>query len=123
LDDAYNSNENGFKGALVVLDKIGKARGGRRILVTPGIAELGNQHDIVHARIANFCKERCDLVYLIRADRLPTMHKGLIDANVEIICVESFSEAKNIIMKSIKPNDVLLLENDFPDILESKRIL
>ncbi|MGB6231282.1 MAG: Mur ligase family protein, partial [Litorimonas sp.] len=40
LDDAYNSNEAGFRSAVAELRRLADLRGGRAILVTPGLAEL-----------------------------------------------------------------------------------
>ena len=38
IDDAYNSNPAGFRAALEVLSDFG----GQRVLVTPGMVELGS---------------------------------------------------------------------------------
>src|SRR5258708_4439545 len=50
IDDAYNSNPVGFASALDLLDVL-RRPGGRRILVTPGMVELGAAHDEEHRRI------------------------------------------------------------------------
>jgi len=47
IDDAYNSNPVGFASALEVLDTL-RRPGGRRILVTPGMVELGAAHETIH---------------------------------------------------------------------------
>ena len=50
IDDAYNSNPVGFASALEVMKLLGNKKS-RRILVTPGMVELGAQHDEQHAKI------------------------------------------------------------------------
>src|SRR5205823_3053033 len=72
IDDAYNSNPVGFASALALLDTL-RQPGGRRILVTPGMAELGSEHEAEHARIGHLAGP-----------------------------------------------DVVLIENDLPDLLEQK---
>src|SRR5260370_21458116 len=49
--DAYNSNPVGFASALALLDTLRRPCG-RRILFTPGMAELGSEHVAEHARLS-----------------------------------------------------------------------
>ncbi|GGE41488.1 Mur ligase family protein [Actibacterium pelagium] len=123
LDDAYNSNEQGFMSAVASMDKLAKKRGGRRILVTPGIAELGLEHDRVHARLGEFCSDRCDTVYVINPSRIPSFAETIDADKVTVVEVPSFAAARAAIAKDLKQKDVVLYENDLPDLLEEKRLL
>ena len=49
IDDAFNSNPLGFRSALDLLHLLGKKK--RKILITPGIVEMGAAHDDVHHKI------------------------------------------------------------------------
>src|SRR5204863_9286639 len=50
VDDAYNSNPAGFASGLDILPLL-VGEGGRRILITPGMVELGDAHEAEHRRI------------------------------------------------------------------------
>ena len=120
IDDAYNSNPPGFRSALHVLSVMAKDRGGRAILVTPGIIELGTAHDEVHSTLGALAAEICDVAVVVNPDRIPTFIKGFQDNNRGKILMEfdSFSQAQSWLLENKRSNDVILLENDLPDIYE-----
>ncbi|KJZ17956.1 Mur ligase family protein [Loktanella sp. S4079] len=123
LDDAYNANELGFKAAVATLHDLAKERGGRAILVTPGVAELGMEHDAVHVRLAETCNEFCDTIYIVNPSRIRSFVDGLDQSRVKVVTVASFYEARAKIDADITPDDVVLYENDLPDLLEEQRLL
>lgn len=123
LDDAYNANELGFKSAVATLHDLAKERGGRAILVTPGVAELGIEHYAVHARLAQTCNEFCDTIYIVNPSRIRSFAAGLDMDRVNVIEVASFYEARAKIDADITAQDVVLYENDLPDLLEEQRFL
>jgi UDP-N-acetylmuramoyl-tripeptide--D-alanyl-D-alanine ligase len=123
LDDAYNSNEIGFMSAVSALDTLAQERGGRRILVTPGVAELGLEHDRVHERLGTFCATRCDVIYVVNPGRIEAFGAAARAGSAQVIEVPSFFAARAKISKSIAADDVVLYENDLPDLLEEKRLL
>src|SRR5690606_10193973 len=59
INDAYNSNPEGFLYALEVLRDL---PGKRRILVTPGMVELGDKQYKENERIAREAAKICDIV-------------------------------------------------------------
>lgn len=122
LDDAYNANEAGFGNALEVLGSLAKARDGRAILVTPGVAELGDAHDAVHARLGAKASEICDSIYVVNPDRIPTFVAAAQQGNAQICSVPNLGAARAE-LKTADAKDVILYENDLPDLLESKRLL
>lgn len=123
LDDAYNANELGFKAAVKVLHELAERRGGRSFLVTPGITELGIEHDHVHERLGQFCNGQCDVVYAVNADRISSFVSALDPQNVDVIKVSTFADARRKISTAVTERDVVLYENDLPDVLEEKRFL
>ena len=123
LDDAYNSNELGFMSAVCALDKLATHRGGRRILVTPGIAELGLEHDRVHARLGTYSGTRCDVIYVVNPSRIESFASAAKLETAQVIEVPTFYAARDAIAKSLSKDDVVLYENDLPDLLEEKRFL
>ncbi|MEL7109186.1 MAG: Mur ligase family protein [Pseudomonadota bacterium] len=123
LDDAYNSNEIGFKNAVKVLRDLAQHRKGRAILVTPGVAELGLEHDRVHGRLGTWASDHCDTIIAINPDRISTFIDAIDQDKVDFHVRASFAEARRLVGDISSPDDVVLYENDLPDILEESRLL
>ena len=123
LDDAYNSNEIGFKNAVTVLKKLAQQRGGKAILVTPGVAEMGLEHDRVHGRLGEHAGDFCDTVIAVNPDRIESFVNAIDPSKVDYHARGSFAEARQLVSKIASEQDVVLYENDLPDILEEKRLL
>lgn len=124
LDDAYNSNEHGFGNAVKVLRQLADERGGRAILVTPGIAELGDEHEAVHQRLGALCREQCDIVAVVNPDRIPSFVQALGSDGPEVFQAASLELARKQLEKlKLTGQDIVLYENDLPDLLEEQRFL
>src|SRR5208282_2051952 len=74
LRDAYNSNPVGFSAAL---DELKRFPGGRKILVTPGMVELGNRQMIENENIAVRAASVCDLVLVVGNTNRDAIVRGL----------------------------------------------
>ena len=121
IDDAYNSNPVGFAAALEVLDLL-RAPGGRRILVTPGMVELGAAHDDEHRRIGRLAALHVDVLVAVAPHRVAPLVDSFKDAapKAEIVSCFGFAEAQAWMARNVVTGDVVLLENDLPDLLEQK---
>ena len=120
IDDAYNSNPQGFRAALDALDALGREK--RRILVTPGMVELGEAHDERHKELGRYAAARCDIAIVINAPRIQTFVNAFHQAKSgtqEIYAMASFAEAEAWLTQNMSANDIVLLENDLPDIYEN----
>ncbi len=126
IDDAYNSNPEGFAAALETLDLLRKP-GGRRILVTPGMVELGAAHDEEHARIGTLAAQKADLLLAVAPARIRPLvtafvTAGAADGKKTVMC-STFAAAQEWLQANANGNDVILLENDLPDLFERKMSL
>jgi len=120
IDDSYNSNPIGAAEALHVLSQF---RGGRRILVTPGMIELGVLHEEKNQEFGVQAAQSCDYVILVGPDQTRPIQEGLRRAgfpedNLRII--KDLGETKEIFAKLLRPGDVILFENDLPDLYTEK---
>lgn len=117
IDDAFNSNPQGFSAALQLLADLP----GRKILITPGMVELGAAHAEEHYKIGRRAGEVCDIALVVMPDRVPTMIKGFEETGPRktLIKVSSFTAASEWLGRNRTANDVVLLENDLPDLYES----
>lgn len=121
INDAYNSNPVGFAAALECLDILVKPNG-RRILVTPGMVELGSLHSTEHERLGGLAIQHTDIVCVVTPDRIPSFLKGLEAANDGTTTVMTFGcqeDAENWVKANWKPEDAVLFENNLPDLYEA----
>jgi UDP-N-acetylmuramoyl-tripeptide--D-alanyl-D-alanine ligase len=113
INDAYNSNTEGFREALMVLSDV---QGTRKVLVTPGIVDLGNKTYAVHKELGIFAADKItDVILVSKSDRTRGLEDGLKEANFkEVTTVANLAEAQKLIEK-YPSGSVVLLENDLPD--------
>lgn len=121
IDDAYNSNPVGFASALGLLDVL-RRPGGRRILVTPGMVELGAEHEPEHARIGRLAADHVDVLLAVAPHRVASLSNAFRQAapERELIPCGSFAEAQAWLDRHLAPGDAVLIENDLPDLYERK---
>jgi UDP-N-acetylmuramoyl-tripeptide--D-alanyl-D-alanine ligase len=121
IDDAYNSNPVGFASALALLDAL-RRPGGRRILVTPGMAELGSEHEAEHTRIGRLAAAHVDVLVAVAPHRVAPLATAFAEAAPErdIVSCPSFADAQIWLDRNLAGPDVVLIENDLPDLLEQK---
>lgn len=113
IDDAYNSNPEGAAAALEVLDAM---PGERKIVVTPGIIELGPLQAEANERFGRQAAQVADtLVVVAKTNRDAIVAGASSDGGGEVITVDSLEEAQGRLQKILKPGDVVLFENDLPD--------
>ncbi len=124
LDDAYNSNEKGFANAVNVLRTIADERGGRAVLITPGIAELGDDHDDIHQRLGVLSGKLCDVVVVVNPERIPGFVAEVESSAATLLTAPSLELARERLHDlKLGSTDAVLYENDLPDLLEEKRFL
>lgn len=124
LDDAFNSNETGFRNAVDVLRRIADEKGGQAIIVTPGIVELGTEHDRVHRSLGALCASSCDVVLSVNGERMPSFVESVSAGPARHIACASLKEAQaQVNALKLGETDVVLYENDLPDMLEETRVL
>ncbi|NND64596.1 MAG: UDP-N-acetylmuramoyl-tripeptide--D-alanyl-D-alanine ligase [Gammaproteobacteria bacterium] len=122
VDDAYNANPKGFEEGLKLLPIL-TGSAGRRILVTPGMLELGEHHDYEHARLGKLASKICDVVLVIQAGRIPSFIEAISKNDgraTSLMTYQNFQTAKKWTDQNLLPGDAVLFENDLPDLFESK---
>jgi UDP-N-acetylmuramoyl-tripeptide--D-alanyl-D-alanine ligase len=116
IDDAYNSNPVGAAAALEVL---ASHEAQRRLLVTPGMVELGEREAEENERFGTQAAAVCDLVVLVGEQRSRPIRAGLTAADFpddRIHVVANSSEAEALLARTTRRGDVVLFENDLPDL-------
>lgn len=118
LKDAYNSNPVGFAGALEILSEL---PGKRKILVTPGMVELGEKQFEENRRIAVIAAKTCDLVMVVSDTNRAAWVDGLRNgglAEEKILIMADRTTALAKLRETMSEGDVILIENDLPDLYE-----
>ncbi len=119
IDDAYNSNPVGFASALALLDTL-RQPGGRCILVTPGMAELGSEHEAEHVRIGRLAAAHADVLLAVAPHCVAPLADAFAEAAPErdIVSCPTFADAQSWLDRNLAGRDVVLIENDLPDLYE-----
>ena len=125
IDDAFNSNPIGFRAAVELLDTLSAKKGGRRILMTPGVAELGARHAEVHRELGLHAAKHTDVVLAVKSDRIPTFISGFRETkgDGQLHEVATLAEGQEWLRTNGLPGDIILIENDLPDVYEKKLVL
>lgn len=116
IDDAYNSNPSGTKAALETLSYFK----GMKILLTPGMVELGKKQDELNMQFGENAAGVCDYVILVGKSQTMSISEGLRNAGYpedKIYIASDFTEAINhaYTLNSKGMRKIILLENDLPD--------
>ena len=113
IDDAYNSNPEGAAAALEVLEAM---PGKRKVVVTPGIIELGPLQAEANETFGRRAAAVADAVILVASTNRAALVAGAeTDGSGEVITVDSLDEARARLGEILRPGDVVLFENDLPD--------
>ncbi|HUC37283.1 MAG TPA: UDP-N-acetylmuramoyl-tripeptide--D-alanyl-D-alanine ligase [Acidimicrobiales bacterium] len=121
LDDTYNANPAGTRAALEALREAGS--GGdraRRVVVTPGMVELGSRQRDDNERFAAEVRDLpADLVVVGRTNRRALV-AGYSVGNAErsprpAVLVRHREQAVEWVRDRLGPGDAVLYENDLPD--------
>lgn len=115
IDDAYNSNPSGCRAALAVLELFDACR----ILVTPGMVELGEKQEQLNFEFGQEAAKSCDYIVLVGKNQTVPIYNGIKDAgyNMEQVYVaENLSDAlAKVQAYQTAKKKIVLLENDLPD--------
>ncbi|MDR1071973.1 MAG: hypothetical protein LBL21_05015 [Rickettsiales bacterium] len=119
IDDAFNSNIKGFLSALETGAAIKGAN--RFILITPGMVELGEMHAEQHRAAGAKANEACDVVIAVNPARIKDFTDRISEG--KLVTAQSLNQAREWLAANGRSGDVVLYENDLPDIhIEKIRI-
>jgi UDP-N-acetylmuramoyl-tripeptide--D-alanyl-D-alanine ligase len=115
LDDTFNSNPPGARRALEVLES--EAPGGRRVLVTPGMVELGRSQRAENAALAEYAAQIVTDVVVVGRTNRAALVTGCKRAErpPSLELVGTRDEAVEWARRRLGPGDAVLFENDLPD--------
>lgn len=115
IDDAFNSNPSGSRMALDVLARMNT---GNRIVITPGMIELGDMQQELNKEFGRHMAACCDYAFIVceyNRDAILSGLKGAGFAEDHIECFDTFLHAHARAMQLASPGSTILIENDLPD--------
>lgn len=114
IDDAFNSNEVGFRKAVDVLSFMEE----EKYIITPGVIEQGRNSELVNYELGRYMATRVDNAILIGVNA-SIMKKGMIDNCFDeknIVIKKDFIDAWAYVKSINSENKIFLIENDVPSI-------
>ncbi len=115
IDDAFNSNPVGSRAAVETL----KQFDGVRILITPGMVELGEKEEEYNYKFGTYAADCCDYILLVGEKHTAPIHKGVLESGFSQERCRVFEKLEDALSfaYSIKAegHKFILLENDLPD--------
>lgn len=114
IDDSYNSNVDGITAAMEVLDSFS----GRKIVVTPGLVELGKIENITNLELGKTLANHADIVIIVGKHNAEMLINGLIEGGFKkenVIFAKNLKRGNDELNKVMQKGDVVLFENDLPD--------
>lgn len=121
LDNAFSSNPRGAKSSLEVLAAI---EGERKIMITPGMVELGSREYALNKVFGAQAADVCDHIVLVGPKRAVAIREGLLEAGYpedHIYIAADLKDGQNHLDSMVKAGDVILYENDLPDTYNEAR--
>ncbi len=114
IDDAYNSNPGGSTAALKTLALFGE----RKILVTPGMVELGDKEYELNKEMGRIAAHSADYIVLVGEKQAKPLAEGIREEGFgeeRLYIAKDINDALSYVYKITDVPSVVLLENDLPD--------
>lgn len=115
IDDAFNSNPIGSKAAVETLALMD----GMRILITPGMVELGEDEAEYNRKFGTYAAGCCDRIFLVGRKHTEPIKEGILSNGFDEKNIEVFDKVEDAISRAYAvrtdKHKYILLENDLPD--------
>lgn len=115
IDDAFNSNTDGSR---MALDVLASMKNGKRIVVTPGMIELGDKQYEYNENFGRKIAMSVDVAIIVGEYNRDAILCGLREAGMpeeKVHAVDTFKEAQAVLGTIAAAGDTVLYENDLPD--------
>ncbi|MCY4539941.1 MAG: UDP-N-acetylmuramoyl-tripeptide--D-alanyl-D-alanine ligase [Chloroflexi bacterium] len=115
INDAYSANPKGIVSALKVL---GMHKDGKRLLITPGMIELGDLQDRENRKLGVLATEYATDIILIGREQTRPILEGIHSTEYDtgrVHVYETLAESVAWYRQNLRANDTVLFLNDLPD--------
>ena len=115
IDDAFNSNPVGSRAAVETL----KMFDGIRIMITPGMVELGDKEEEYNYKFGTYAADCCDYILLVGKKRTKPIYDGALSKGFPEEKIKAFDKLEEALACAYEikgqGHKYILLENDLPD--------
>lgn len=121
IDDTYNSNPAGAAGALLLLERLSGTLGGggKRVVVTPGMVELGERQFEENRRFGASAAAVATHLLMVGHTNAVALRAGWTSVaeadRAQLLRCATRDHAVRWVAQNLGPGDVVLYENDLPD--------
>ena len=115
IDDAFNSNPSG---SAMALDVLAAMTPGKRIIITPGMIELGEKQYELNFEFGQHIARSADVAIVVGEYNRAAIVEGIASQpapKAEVIEAATFAEAQQRLATIVSSGDTVLYENDLPD--------
>ena len=116
LDNGYNSNPDSAPQSLALLKNLPASR---RIVITPGFAELGEESDLLHQLFGKNLAKVVDYLGVIDSQGSESIQQGFLaagGARDQIITGRTQTEVSERMAPLFVPQTIVLFENNLPEV-------
>lgn len=116
IDDSYNASVEGCKAALETLALF---KNKQKVVITPGIVEMGKYETQVNFNLGKQIAKVCDFVIIVNEINSKSLKDGLDSegfSQENYFLVENLEQAKEKLASLALVDYVVLFENDLPDV-------
>lgn len=114
LDDSYNANPLGARRAL---KKLATFKNHQKIIVTPGMIELGNMQFKLNYQLGKEAAQKADILVIVGQENRRALKRGAQSApkSPRLLYLKNGEDWQKKINPYLRPPTAILLENDLPD--------
>lgn len=114
IDDAFNSNP---AGSAMALDVLASMEGGKRIVITPGMIELGSEQQALNEVFGERIVRSADVAIIVGQYNRDAILSGIGEEHegLDLHVVDTFAQAQTVLGRIARAGDTVLYENDLPD--------
>lgn len=115
INDAYSANPVGVVSSLKVL---GMYQTGKRLLITPGMVELGDLQDSENRKLGIKATDYATHIILVGEKQTQALQDGILSTNFpreNLFVFETLGEATTWYQHNLQSGDTVLFLNDLPD--------
>ena len=110
IDDTFNANPASASASLLLLDSLGNS--GRKVVVTPGLIELGDEQYGYNFRFGEGCRNFEVELCVVGRTNARALMEGFVDRPLRF---DTRPEAVEWVRANLRANDAVLYLNDLPD--------
>ena len=114
MDDTFNANPEGARAALRRLVE-NSPPGGKRVVVTPGLVEMGSRRRLENRALGEAAAEAGTHLLVVGRTNRRALLEGARNGNARVLVLDNRLQAVRWARANLDRGDTILYENDLPD--------